>query len=120
MGDLTANFSRHEFACKCGCGYGLKRGDVDTGLVQQLQELRDEVERPISITSGCRCAKHNRNVGGARNSQHIHGTAADIKVAGLSPKEVYRILNAKYPKSHGIGLYRSWVHFDVRRGRARW
>ena len=120
MGDLSKNFSRSEFACKCGCGYGLKRGDVDTGLVQQLQELRDQTGRPVSITSGCRCVSHNRRVKGARNSQHIYGKAADIKVAGLPPKEVYRILNTKYPRSHGIGIYRTWVHFDVRGGRARW
>jgi uncharacterized protein YcbK (DUF882 family) len=119
MGDLSKNFSKHEFKCR-HCDYGLSEGDVDPVLVSQLQEFRDKIGRPISITSGCRCKVHNRRVGGARNSQHVYGRAADIKVAGLSPKEVYRLLNAKYPKSHGIGLYRSWVHFDVRPTKARW
>jgi uncharacterized protein YcbK (DUF882 family) len=116
MGDLSANFSRHEFACKCGCGFD----SIDAGLIDALQYLRDKTGRPITITSGCRCARHNRRVKGARNSLHTRGEAADIKVAGLSPTQVYRMLDARYPRSHGIGRYRTWVHLDVRPGRARW
>jgi len=60
MGDLTRNFSRSEFACPC-CG----RADVDMRLVEALQELRDLAGVPVRVNSGFRCAKHNREVGGA-------------------------------------------------------
>ena len=55
MGDLSKNFSRSEFECSCGCGFD----DVSVELVELLQEIRDEIEEPIAITSACRCKEHN-------------------------------------------------------------
>ena len=39
MGDLTDNFSRSEFACKCGCGADA----ISLDLVERLQLLRRKV-----------------------------------------------------------------------------
>lgn len=113
---LTKNFTYEEFACQCGCGFNA----ISQELVNQLQELRDEVGTSITISSGCRCKARNKAVGGEDNSQHMLGTAADIKVKGMSPKEVYDYFDSKYPSSHGLGLYSTWVHIDVRPKRARW
>lgn len=44
-----------------------------------LQPIRDAWKQPISINSGFRCAKLNRLVGGAANSDHLFGAAADIR-----------------------------------------
>lgn len=56
-------------------------------LVQNLlQPLRDKLKRPIIITSGYRCPKLNKLVGGADNSQHVLGQAVDITVAGMTPR----------------------------------
>jgi len=74
MGDLTKNFSRNEFACKCGCG----KDDVDIKLVVRIQSIRDEIQGPIIINSGVRCEDHNRAVGGSENSSHLTGKAADL------------------------------------------
>lgn len=71
---LTNNFSRSEFACKCGCG----KNDISPELVNMLQKIRTAMGEPITVTSGCRCEKHNKAVGGVENSWHVKGLAADI------------------------------------------
>lgn len=81
MGDMTPNFSRHEFKCKCGCG----RDNIDPRLVFMLQQLRDRYGKSLTPSSGCRCPKHNEVVGGGDNSSHIttetrQGQAADFEI----------------------------------------
>lgn len=82
MGDLTDDFSRSEFRCKCGCG----RDNISMELVNRLQRLRTNYGHPIKVISGCRCIEHNRAVGGKPQSSHIcegkEGEAADIEVSG--------------------------------------
>jgi len=118
MGDLSKNFSRSEFVCKCGCGFDTP----STELVLVLEKLRTELGKPIGITfnGGCRCATHNKSVGGVAKSQHILGTAADIKVAGLSPHIVSIAANKVLESGGGIGVYNTFTHIDVRPIRARW
>ena len=116
MGDLSKNFSRHEFECKCGCGFD----EVDLSLVCLLQGLRDHFGKPVVITSACRCHEHNELVGGSPNSKHKEGIAADIKVKGVSPKDVQLYLEKRYVGDLGIGSYSTFTHVDVRCGCARW
>lgn len=117
MGDLSTNFSRKEFACNCGCGFDT----VSEKLVKALQTLRDIVGKPIIITSACRCEKKNKNVGGKKDSQHLLGTAADIQVDGMSTLRLATLADTipAFAKG-GVGLYKTFVHVDVRNGRARW
>lgn len=119
-GDLSTHFSRREFCCRCGCGFGTRDGDVDMRLVIELEKLRAHFGRPITIVSGCRCRNHNRHVGGALASQHCHGTAVDLRVEGVAPRAVADYLVQQYPNKYGIGRYLTWTHFDVRAGKARW
>ena len=113
--DLTRNFARAEFACKCGCGFN----DVDIELAFRLQAFRDQLGEPIQVLSGCRCPQHNRLVGGARNSQHLHGKAADISVHGLSAPTLATLCSTS-GLFKGIGSYPGFVHVDVRLRPARW
>ena len=113
---LSDNFDSSEFECKCGCGFD----DVHPELVEVLQEMRDDIGEPITITSACRCPEHNANVGGSKRSQHLNGTAADIVVKGCTPSYIYEYLDNKYPDKYGIGKYNSFTHIDVRSKRARW
>lgn len=116
VGDLTANFSRSEFACKCGCGFD----EMDLHLVADLQQLRDHFDKPVSVTSGCRCLAHNKSVGGAQNSQHLYGLAADIVVADVPPSDVADYAD-EVLEMRGVGRYRGWTHVDRRTGpKARW
>lgn len=116
MGNLSKNFSRHEFACQCGCGFDT----VDIETVKVLQEVADEFGEPVTVTSGCRCPAHNKAVGGANNSQHKLARAADIMVKNVSPAAVFEFLDRKYPDRYGLGEYSNFVHVDTRTGKARW
>lgn len=118
MGDLSANFSTHEFRCKCGCNEVLIHRD----LVQGLQRLRQIAASPIHIKSAFRCAKHNAEIGGASKSLHVEGKAADIVIEGKSLKEMYSLafLIPEF-RNGGIGLYpEGFIHVDVRESPGRW
>lgn len=75
----------------------------------------------VYVTSGYRSPAYNAAVGGAAHSQHIAGTARDVRVAGRSPVWVADTL-ASHPSAggFGIGRYRTFTHFDTRGHRARW
>ena len=47
-------------------------------LAEQLQRIRDRYGQPIIISSGYRCDKLNRAVGGTKDADHRFGAAADI------------------------------------------
>lgn len=116
MGDLSDNLSRHEFACKCGCGFDT----VDVKTLDVIQRVCDYFRTSVIITSGCRCVEHNVAVGGSKNSQHVKARAGDCKFKNTTPEEVYEYLDEKYPDSLGLGLYNTFIHIDTRTGKARW
>ena len=117
MGDLSAHFSKKEFACKCGCGFN----QVKPELIAKLEKLRELCgNKPLKINSGCRCAKHNKAQNGAKNSQHLYGTAADVRLPdeNMSVDEFAKL--AEQAGFDGIGKYSNRIHVDVRGYKARW
>lgn len=114
MGDISKNFNRSEFACKCGCGMDT----VDTGLLFMLQDIRDKFG-PIMINSANRCETHNKSVGGSDASQHKKSRAADIVPLVASLEEVARYIDQSYSNC-GLGVYNSFIHVDSRNHKARW
>lgn len=55
-----------------------------------LQPLRDAIGGPIKISSGYRCPRLNKAIGGAKNSQHMAGEAADIQgLNGMTNKQLF-------------------------------
>lgn len=120
---LATNFSLSEFNRR---NYAVPT-DVMRNLIElakNLQVLRDEVKKPIKITSGYRPAELNAKVGGVKSSKHIIGQAADFKIEGYTPKQVAAIIEkliaAGKMKQGGLGTYSTWVHYDVRGTAARW
>ena len=116
---LTSSFKVREFACNDGSDVILIHHD----LPSVLQNIRNQFGKPIIINSGYRTPEYNKKVGGATRSQHCYGTAADIVVDGVSPASVAAaaekaLKEMDYPG--GIGLYKSFVHVDVRSKRYRW
>ena len=55
--------------------------------VNLLQPIRDAYGKPIKVTSGFRCYKLNRAVGGSPTSVHTRGWAVDIKPASGTYKD---------------------------------
>lgn len=124
MGDLTKNINRYEVACKCGV-CSCETIDIKTAEVVQdaCDHFADKLgfERVVlTINSAHRCKNHNKYVGGAHNSKHLLGSAVDIKIRYVTPKDLYEYLDKKHSRSLGIGLYNNFVHVDSRKEKARW
>lgn len=116
--DTVKYFGRHEFACKCGkCGgYPVEPREA---FVRKLDAFRERVGEPVYINSGIRCPEHNASVGGAKDSRHLYGDAADIRCIGKTPEQLYAIADEIFCDG-GVGLYDWGVHVDDRGHRARW
>lgn len=79
-----------------------------------LEEVRALVKKPITINSAFRSKPVNDAVGSKDTSQHRIGCAADIKVAGMSPKEVVQAcIDANVPYDQIIEEFGSWTHISV-------
>lgn len=123
MGDLTKNFSWYEIAPK----YNLSEipDSVKTNLkklaLEVLQPARERLGIPLLITSGYRSLAHNQAVGGAKDSQHVKGTAVDIYCPSKTGLELYDFFVRNFSgKLGGIGIYANenirgkFIHIDIR------
>ena len=122
---LTENFSRQEFDCKDGTIVPNEFLPNVQELAENLQVLRDYLGVPVRITgSGYRTPKHNKKVGGAKNSQHLTASGGDINADGFTPKqlakEIEKLIKEGKMKEGGIGIYPNFVHYDIRGTKARW
>lgn len=121
----TANFKLSEFACHDGTPVPeTYYGNVSV-LMRNLQVLRGYIGRPIFISSGYRTPSWNaKQPGAVANSFHTKAMAADIKVMGMSPTEVKAAIEELIATGKmlqgGVGLYPTFVHYDVRGRKARW
>lgn len=89
-----------------------------------LDPLRQAVGQPIKITSGYRGPKLNKRIGGAADSQHLRGQAADIQSSAMTVLELFKtVIRLGLPFDQLIYEARSatskWVHVshDVARTR---
>lgn len=129
MGDLTSNISRHEVACKCGCGQDTIDFETLTVVQGCVNFFRELEGRPvfIIITSANRCLEYNRKVGSKDTSQHVKGRAIDFVLYTLTPtsrnyikpSRVYEFLNVRYEGNYGVGNYDNFTHLDTKAGPAR-
>lgn len=124
MAKITKNFSLEEFKCKDGSDIP---NDVIPNIIElanNLQVLRDAIGKPITINSGYRSPKYNAKIGGVKNSQHVKGKASDLRVAGITPKElaliIENLIKQGKMKEGGIGVYPTFTHYDIRGVKARW
>lgn len=79
---LTPHFKRSEFACNCKGKYCSPRHmNIDLRVVDICEVIRQYVDKPIRISSGCRCAIWNKQQGGVESSSHCYGFASDLHCA---------------------------------------
>jgi len=98
-GQQTSYFTVGEVRCKHGgktCS--TTNFQFDSNLVDVLHKIRTHFNKPVIINSGFRCSVHNKNEGGASNSNHLYGRAADIKISGVTPTQI-----VNYAKTIGAG-----------------
>lgn len=124
MDKITKNFSLEEFKCKDGSEIP---NDVLPNIIElakNLQVLRDAIGKSITINSGYRSPKYNAKIGGVKDSQHVKGKASDLRVSGMTPKElaevIEELIKRKKMKEGGIGIYPNFTHYDIRGTKARW
>ena len=87
---------------------------LDTLGVIQVWLAMNRIEKPITILSGYRSPEtNNRLEGAARNSMHLHGKAADIRIAGVSNEVLARLVG--WLSERGVGVYRErkFIHIDT-------
>ena len=87
-----------------------------------LQPIRDAWRSPIVVNSGYRSEQVNKAVGGAKNSQHRLGEAADISIGGKERnKKLFNFINKLIQKGtikvgQLIDEYNySWIHVSLPR-----
>jgi peptidoglycan hydrolase-like protein with peptidoglycan-binding domain len=115
----TRNFAWSEFYSKDGSGFSGGKVSSTTvkenvrRLMYKLEALRKKAGgSAININSGFRSISHNSAVGGASNSQHMYGIAADLTVSGHSVSWVRE--TAKTCGFSGIITYDTFNHLDSR------
>ena len=135
MGDITANFSRDEFALPASKAleYGFRGVEYPEEWVESrlrplcraLEVLRDKLGgRRVRVISGFRPKAYDlaRIEAGRRgvspNSQHHEGRAVDLQVRGVEPAQVYatvlELVEQGLIKVGGVGVYDEFVHVDIR------
>ncbi|NPV63857.1 MAG: S8 family serine peptidase [Methanotrichaceae archaeon] len=114
--NLSRNFKVNELVASDGSRYAR----ISPELVEGLQKIRDRAGSAIIVNSGYRHPALNEAVGGADNSQHIAGRAADIRTSTKRPLEMARIVLEELGCEIGLGLGKNSIHVDLRGQLASW
>ena len=120
---ITPNFSKSEMSCRCGCG----TSEMEPEFMRMLQELRDQMQGPLRVSSARRCDHHNDQVSTAKNKKngvHTLGQASDILISGERAMLLFE--KARQIGFSGIGLSQRgdhasrFVHLDTKPRKALW
>jgi hypothetical protein len=113
--------SLSQLRCHCGCG----KDDISPDLLRILDKLREMLDRPLNINSGCRCESHNAAIYRNKNSSYIKGLAVDIMVVGSSERfevlsEIFafnanadKIMSPFISQITRIGIAKNFIHIDI-------
>jgi len=120
--NLSPNFTleeltRSETAARNGWDNTPNETEIDNlkRLAALLQQVKEAVGgKPIMVNSGFRSKKVNDAVGSKDTSQHRLGCAADIRVPGMTPRQVVETCIEKgVPYDQIILEFDSWTHISV-------
>lgn len=113
----TKNFSLEsdpKLACTCGHKECDKR-TVSQGLLTRLQTVREEVARPLFVTSGGRCPNHPNEVHRTKPADHQKRQGVDIAVKnGVERGELVKF--GMLCGFNAIGIAKTFVHLGYRQG----
>jgi len=92
--------------------------NIKTLVDNVLQPLRDDLGKPLIITSGYRSPALNKAIGGSEDSQHSNGEAVDIECIGMSNRELAKYIRDNFTFDQLIlefynpdeGENSGWVH----------
>lgn len=98
---LSKNFTLEELV-RSGTAQRLRINNTPTEKViknlrelceKVLQPIREKFGEPLVVSSGYRSPALNRRLGGARTSQHLTGSAADIHTMSDTPADNKRLFD---------------------------
>lgn len=114
---VTAHFKVREFRCHDGSDTIF----ISPKLAQVLEQIRVHFGKPVTINSGYRTEAYNaKTKDAAQYSQHKYGIAADIRITGVTPKQIAAYAETILVGTGGIGIYDNFCHVDVRKTKSRW
>jgi len=125
---LSQHFSLPEFVVS---QTAIRKGIDNTppsDAIINLQQLCIHVLEPIrkelgvvNVSSGYRCPKLNKAIGGAATSQHTEGKAADITISGKSVAEVFEyVRHSVIEFDQMINEFDgAWLHISYNPGKNR-
>ena len=100
-----------KFRCSC-CGVGANK--MQPEFIKRFEILENKWGKPLNISSGYRCPKHNKEVGGVDNSAHVRGYAADIVFDNST--QIYKFVQQAISIFNRIGISSKgkshFVHLD--------
>ena len=117
--NLTEHFTLEELTHTDHREFDNTPNESEVANLQRLAEFLEKVKymldmRPIMVNSAFRSKAVNDAVGSKDTSQHRIGCAADIRVPGMTPDEVVRVLIASgLPYDQIIREFDSWTHISV-------
>ena len=104
---LSKNFKKSEFTCKCGCGETV----ISDDLLYMLDKAREFAKKPFKINSGYRCKNHPESKKNPTSS-HIKGLAVDIECKDSNTRAI--MMDALvYADFERFGLHKSFIHVDI-------
>jgi len=105
---LYPNFSKSEFDCKHS-----GKNEMDHEFMQLLQELREELNFPLVITSGYRDKTHPVEARKTHsNGEHTQGRCCDVKCINSATryKIIETALNLGFTR---IGIAKTFLHLGL-------
>ena len=108
--DTVKYFTPSEFSCKCGCDCATQ---VEPALLRLADTVRSHFDAPCIVSSGIRCEKHNKAVGGVESSRHLSGKAMDFRIKGRTALETLTYVQ-RLPIRYAYAIDRNYVHMDVK------
>jgi zinc D-Ala-D-Ala carboxypeptidase len=116
---LSTHFSTKEFTCRCGM---CRDQRISKELITKIEEVRALYGRPITVTSGFRCPRHQAHLRGTLpeghtakgTSTHEMGQAADI-----TGEDLPALFAACEKVFKAIGLAKTFYHVDLRNDKVR-
>ena len=116
---MTPHFTFSELTATSHRQFDNTPNEAETANLQRLAEFLEKVKttldgKPIMINSAFRSKQVNDSVGSKDTSQHRTGSAADIRVPGMSPDAVVRALVASdLPFDQVIREFDAWTHISI-------
>jgi uncharacterized protein YcbK (DUF882 family) len=107
-------FKKEDFLCRCGkCKVPAEAEENLMALVENvLEPAREKLGGAIIVNSGYRCERHNRDVGGVANSQHLRGEAADVRCE--DNKRLAKII-VEADRFDQLIIYPTFIHVSFKR-----